>query len=67
MLYWTKNCVNIAMTVKVLHDHQPGAEPPLIFDGAFVVAPVSPDPNSREVSYNDGLRLTDRFLLGICR
>jgi hypothetical protein len=29
--------------VLVLHDHQPGNEPPLVFDGAFVVAPVSPD------------------------
>lgn len=30
--------------VLVLHVHQPGSEPPLIFNGAFVVAPVSPDP-----------------------
>ena len=29
--------------VLVLHDHQPQSEPPIITNGAFVIAPVSPD------------------------
>ena len=31
-------------SVLLLHDHQPHTEPPLIDEGAFTVAPVSPDP-----------------------
>jgi hypothetical protein len=35
--------------VLVLHDHQPNSEPPILTNGAFVIAPVSPDMrNSKE-------------------
>ena len=44
--------------VLLLHDHQARREPPLIFNGAFVVAPVSPDPiNYKEFRKHNTLEL----------
>lgn len=44
--------------VLILHDHLPGSEPPLIVDGGFVVAPVSPDiKNFHEFCKHDALKL----------
>jgi hypothetical protein len=44
--------------VLILHDHLPGNEPPLVFDGGFVVASVSPDPkNYHEFVKHDALSL----------
>eukprot|EP01124_Arcella_intermedia_P017428 TRINITY_DN24191_c0_g1_i1.p1 TRINITY_DN24191_c0_g1~~TRINITY_DN24191_c0_g1_i1.p1 ORF type:complete len:518 (-),score=59.45 TRINITY_DN24191_c0_g1_i1:93-1646(-) len=45
-------------SVIVLHDHQPKTEPPIISSGAFLVAPVSPDPkNYHEFDKQDTLTL----------
>lgn len=49
--------------VLLLHDHQARREPPLIFNGAFVVAPVSPDPiNYKEFRKHTALELWFHFL-----
>jgi hypothetical protein len=45
-------------SVLLLHDHQPRKEPPLADNGAFTVAPVSPDPiNYKEFRKHDVMRL----------